>query len=123
MDKRDKKDDILLPHALPWWTERDNHYSASRLGLDAGYIFNRYGDVRSLRSVWDDVVEAVQPYAESLGEELYLQRLFMCVTENRLAYERQRKYQKELGNMKSIVTSLVAELDAELTQAESNKGF
>jgi len=116
LDNRDKKDDIFLPHALPWWTERDNHFSASHLGLEAGYIFNRYGDVRSLRSVWDDIAEAVQPYAESLGEGAYLQRLFMRVTENRLAYARQRDHHKRLGNMKSIVTSLIAELDNELEQ-------
>ena len=123
LDKHERKDDILLPHALPWWIEQDNHYSASHHGVDANYIFNRYGDVRSLRSVWDDIVEAIQPYAESLDEEAYLQRLFMRITENCLAYERQHKYYKKLGNMQSIVTSLVAELDAELTQAESNKGF
>jgi carboxylate-amine ligase len=119
LDKRDKMDSILLPHALPWWIERDNHYSSSRLGLDAGYVFNRYGDVRSLRSVWEDVVEAVQPYAESLGEMAYLQRLFTRVREKLLGYARQHAYYEESGAMKSIVTALVAELDAELAQAES----
>jgi carboxylate-amine ligase len=119
LDQQDKVDSTLLPHALPWWNERDNHYSASRLGLDAGYICNRYGDVRSLRTVWEDVAEAVQPYAESLGEMAYLQRLFTRVNENRLAYARQRACYEESGNMKSIVTALVAELDAELEQVES----
>jgi carboxylate-amine ligase len=117
LDKQDKVDSTLLPHALPWWYERDNHYSASRLGLDAGYVFNRYGDVRSLRSVWEDVAEAVQPYAESLGEMAYLQRLLIRVNEKHLAYARQRACYEELGNMKSIVTALIAELDAELEQA------
>ena len=39
--KQDRTNDILLPHALPWWIERDNHYTSSRLGLDAGYVFNQ----------------------------------------------------------------------------------
>lgn len=120
LDQQDKINDILLPHALPWWIERDNHYSSSRIGLDAGYVFNRYGDVRSLWSVWDDVAETVQPYAESLGETAYLQRLFTRVSENRLAYARQRARYEESGNTKSIVTALVAELDAELAQVESS---
>jgi len=120
LDQQDKINDILLPHALPWWIERDNHYSSSRIGLDAGYVFNRYGDVRSLWSVWDDVAETVQPYAESLGETAYLQRLFTRVSENRLAYARQRACYEESGNTKSIVTALVAELDAELAQVESS---
>ena len=119
LGKQDRTNDILLPHALPWWIELDNHYTTSRLGLDAGYVFNRHGDVRSLWTVWEDVAEAVQPYAESLGDMAYLQRLLTRVTENRLAYARQRAYYKESGNAKSIVTSLVAELDAELAQARS----
>ena len=114
LDKRDKMDSILLPHTLPWWTERDNHYSTSRLGLDANYIYNRFGDVRSLRRVWEDVAETVQPYAESLGDTAYLQNLYLRVAENRLAYTRQRSFYKESGNMKSIVKSLVAELADEL---------
>jgi carboxylate-amine ligase len=114
LDKRDKMDSILLPHILPWWTERDNHYSTSRLGLDANYIYNRFGDVRSLRRVWDDVAEIVQPYAESLGDIAYVQNLFLRVAENRFAYTRQRSFYKESGNMKFIVKSLVAELTAEL---------
>ena len=121
LDKQDKVDSTLLPHALPWWNERDNHYSASRLGLDAGYICNRYGDVRSLRTVWEDVAETVQPYAESLGDMAYLQRLLTRVNENRLAYARQHAYYEESGNMKSVVTALVAELGAELEQAGSSR--
>jgi len=75
LDKQERMDNTLLPQELPWWIERDNHYTTSRLGLDADYVFNRHGEVRSLRTVWEDVVEYVHPYAESLGEVTYLQRL------------------------------------------------
>ncbi len=119
LDMRDSTKDFLLPHSLPWWTERDNHFSATRLGLDASYIYNRHGDVRSLWAVWKEVTEVVLPYAESLGDMAYLQRLFTRVTNRRLAYARQRAYYEEAGNMKSVVTALTAELDAELEQAES----
>ena len=112
--QRDTIHNILLPHDLPWWIERDNHFSTSRLGLDANYIYNRYGEVRSLRSVWRDVAEIVQPYAESLGEIMYLQRLNKRISNNQIAFSRQRRCYKESGNIQSLVTALVEELDAEL---------
>lgn len=116
LDQQDKISDILLPHGLPWWFERDNHYSTSRLGLDANYIYNRYGEVRSLQSVWRDVAEIVRPYAESLGEMEYLHRLNTRIREDRLGFARQRSYYKESGNMESVVTALIRELDAELEE-------
>ena len=119
LDQKDTVNDIFLPHALPWWIEHDNHYSSSRIGLDACYVFNRQGDVRSLWSVWKDVAETVQPYAESLGEMAYLRRLITRVTENHFAYARQRTCYEESGNMKAVVKALVAELDAELAQVGS----
>ena len=119
LDKQERMDNTLLPQELPWWIERDNHYTTSRLGLDADYVFNRHGEVCSLRTVWKDVVEYVHPYAESLGEVAYLQRLHTRVTEDCLPYSRQHAYYEESGDMKSIVTALVVELDAELTQAET----
>ena len=114
LDQQDKINDIFLPHALPWWIEHDNHYAASHTGLDASYVYNRQGDVRSLWSVWKDVAETVQPYAESLGEITYLQRLCARVNEKHLPFMRQRACYEKFGNMNSIVTELVAELDAEL---------
>lgn len=119
LEKQDRTDNTLLPQDLPWWIERDNHYTTSRLGLDADYVINRHGDVRSLRTIWEDVAETVRPYAESFGEAAYLQRLHTRVTEDCLAYSRQHAYYEESGDMKSIVTALVVELDAELAQAES----
>ena len=119
LDKRDRTDNNLLPQDLPWWIEQDNHYTTSRLGLGAGYVFNRYGNVRSLRTIWEDVTEAVHPYAESLGDVAYLQRLITRVTEDCLAYSRQRAYYEESSNMRSIVTALVGELYAELEEAGS----
>jgi carboxylate-amine ligase len=116
LDKKGRKNNTLLPQELPWWIERDNHFMASRLGLNADYVFNRHGDVRSLRAIWEDVAEILHPYAESLGEVAYLQRLHTRVTEDCLAYSRQHAYYEESGNMKSIVTALVVELDAELKQ-------
>ena len=114
---RDKVDNVLLPHALPWWNERDNHYAASRFGLGADYIFNRQGQVRPLRRIWEDVADAVHPYAESLGELAYLERLGRRVSEGRLAHARQRACYETSGDMRSIVTALVGELDAELSVA------
>ena len=119
LDKRDRTDNNLLPQDLPWWIEQDNHYTTSRLGLGAGYVLNRHGNVRSLRTIWEDVAEAVHPYAESLGDVAYLQRLVTRVAEDRLAYSRQRAYYEESSNMRSIVTALVAELYAELMEAGS----
>ena len=119
LDQKDKIDNIFLPHALPWWIEHDNHYASSRIGLDACYVYNRQGDVRSLWSVWKDVAETVQPYAESLGEMAYLQRLMTRINGNRFAYARQRECFEESGNLQSVVTGLVDELDAELAQVES----
>jgi carboxylate-amine ligase len=114
LDNKHRADELQLPHALPWWLERDNHYVASRLGLDANYVYNTQGDFRLLRDVWRDVVGAIRPYADTLGEGEYIDQLVARVQADDISFMRQRQVYRKEGELRAVSASLVAELDDEL---------
>lgn len=101
-----------LPQPLPWWIEKENHYQASRRGLDAPFIWNDAGDARPLRDVWRDVQSAVAPFAGQLGESQYLESLAHAVT-NGLGAARQRHAWRSRQDWTEVVRALVAELHAD----------
>jgi carboxylate-amine ligase len=114
LDSRDQANSLLLPHALHWWTEHDNHFKASRLGMDADCVYTAHGDTRSLRSLWDAVVEAVLPHADALGERDYVDRLAHRIAEGDISYLRQRREYERDDDLAHVVEALVAELEDEL---------
>ena len=104
-----------LPRALPWWTEKENHFQASRLGLEARYIADEQGTVRPLRDVWEDVRAQIEPVAAELGELPWL--AYLCGRiETGLGHERQRRVYKETGLMQEVVVALVDEFEREVAQ-------
>lgn len=99
-----------LPHSLPWWVEKHNHFQASLLGMEARYVHDERGAVIPLAEVWENTAAAIQSTAEDLGEATHIDRLRRTVADNKLGYMRQREVYDETGSFKRVVSSLVAEL-------------
>ncbi len=97
---------IELPRPLPWWIEKENHFEASRRGLAAHYIADEHGAVKPLAQVWRDVVQALRPVAENMGEREYVESLCGAV-ESGVGYTRQREIYRRTGSLKEVVAQLV----------------
>jgi carboxylate-amine ligase len=103
-----------LPKALPWWTEKENHYQASRLGLQANYVRDEQGTVdRLIRSFESVMVRLGTNNTAADGYAPYLDRLRL-IPKSRLGYERQREAHRRSDSLRDVVAELVAELDADL---------
>ncbi|MDH3692446.1 MAG: YbdK family carboxylate-amine ligase [Gammaproteobacteria bacterium] len=98
---------LLKP--LPWWIEKNNHFQASRLGLDAMYVSDEQGRVRPLVDIFREVTDAVAVAAEELGETRYLQHLTAAM-ESGPGYTRQRRIYRRTASLKCVVSSLVDRL-------------
>lgn len=105
--------ELALPHALPWWLEKDNHFMASRLGWNANIITSKHGAIHSLRSLWHLLVDEIKPVAERIGETDYFHSLVERIEQDDLSSTRQRQIYKNTGNLESVVTSLIDELEAD----------
>jgi carboxylate-amine ligase len=99
-----------LPKPLPWWTERENHFQASRLGLTATYVVDEDGTVVQLADMFDRVTDAVAPVAHELGQGAYLERLRESIKRNP-PYDRQRAIYHETGSLQQVAASLVDALE------------
>jgi len=104
-----------LPQRLPWWTEKDNHFQASRLGLDAPYIVSASGSVRPLRTLVDAAMAASRlALADDASDDTSLLHAEPPSGAQRLVYER-------TGSTKAVTASLRDQLADELaTDVESD---
>jgi carboxylate-amine ligase len=109
--------DGMLPN-LPWWLEKENHFHASRLGLEAGYVADEQGTTRPLAAVWREVLGTLRPLAEELGQGAWLERLHRRVEEG-LSYAYQRQISEESGSLRQVVSALIGELERETARRES----
>ena len=96
---------LLTP--LPMVIERENHFRASRWGLDANYIEDKSGNTRPIRVIIKDILSSLSAVSPVLAE-----------LETRLlegaSYSRQRRVFQETCSLRAVVAALVKELDAEL---------
>jgi carboxylate-amine ligase len=102
-----------VPRPLPWWIEKENHFQASRLGLQAAYVADDKGTVMPLSGVVYEVLERVQAAAESLEERAYLEHLQWRVNTG-LGHLRQQHAFESTGSAEGVAAELVTELDEEL---------
>ncbi len=102
---------VGLPAALPWWAHKDNHYVASRDGLDALLICDERGRVASVTEIFDATLHGVEPHAARLGEADHLATLQSTVRSGGL-YAEQRQLHDERGSLPAVVEALVDELVA-----------
>ncbi|MDD9934366.1 MAG: YbdK family carboxylate-amine ligase [Myxococcales bacterium] len=102
-----------LPVPLPWWTEKENHFQASRDGLDAVFVRDEMGSSTSLRALFADVARAVRPTAEQLGDGQHFDDLSGRVSSG-LPYERQLRRWADAGSTRAVAQMLVEELEENL---------
>jgi carboxylate-amine ligase len=103
-----------LPHALHWWSEKDNCFTASRLGLQANTIVDNDGSFRELQAIWKDVYAAIKSHAVGLGEAGYLEKLKARIEQGDISYKRQHRIYETTGSCKRVVSSLIRELEDDL---------
>lgn len=102
------------PHPLPWWIEKENHYQASRLGLNAPYVVDESGRILPLSALWDEVIDRVYPAARTMGDAGYLDHLKRRVGDG-VSHVRQHRRFEETGSVNAATVMLVDELEQELS--------
>jgi len=103
-----------LPHALPWWIEKDNCFTASRLGLKANCIIDKDGTFRPVLDIYREVLSEIKMHADDLGESSYINLLEKRITEKNICYIRQRNKFSETKSFEEVVSLLVGELENDL---------
>jgi carboxylate-amine ligase len=103
-----------LPRPLPWWFERQNHYQAAHLGLEAMCIHDQDGSLVPMVTLFDDVSEAISEIADELGLSPQLERLRRRALTG-VGYVRQRRVWRETRSMQEVVVALTRELTQEAT--------
>jgi carboxylate-amine ligase len=103
-----------MPHALPWWIEKDNCYMASRLGLEANCVVDKNGSFKSIYEIWQAVQAEIQSYAYSIGESRYFEQLIKRVAERNISYQRQRNVYQATHSCDKVVSTLIKELADDL---------
>jgi carboxylate-amine ligase len=101
---------LLMP--CHGWIEKENYFQASHLGLEACYIEDDRGHSRPIAAIVRDILEALAPTADQLGEAEHLKFLEKRL-EGGASYIRQRQVFQQTGAPKEVVASLVKELQQE----------
>lgn len=96
-----------------WWMEKMNLYNASYRGLDADYIIDDQGHSRPIKAVIQDTFQKLVPTALELGTTDCLQHLESHLV-NQPSYLRQRQLFQETGSLRTLVATLVRELEEDL---------
>ncbi len=99
----------ILPAELPYWVERENHYRASRNGLDADFIYDETGRHRPIRGLIDDLISLSRPVAEEIGESKGLE-LAREILGGRTGYSVQRGIFSSTGSTQAVTRELVRRL-------------
>jgi carboxylate-amine ligase len=97
---------------VPWWSLKDNCFTASRFGIDAKCIANEQGDVLPLEDVMVETLALIEPYADE-SERPLLEGLGRNVSTG-LPYHRQRQVYQETGSLPAVVASFSKELRADV---------
>jgi carboxylate-amine ligase len=109
-----------MPRTLPWWFEKQNHYQAAHLGLEAACIHDEDGSLVPIATLFDDVSETISEIAEELGLLRQLKRLRRRVEEG-VGYVRQRRVWRETQSMQEVVTTLRDELALEASSTRLDR--
>jgi len=99
----------ILPAQLPVWVERENHYRASRTGIDSDYIYDEQGRYRPVRGLIDDLIALCDPIAEEIGESKGL-RLVREILGGRTGYSAQLDLFSATDSMQAVTADLVQRL-------------
>ena len=106
-------DDRRLPQPLPWWLEKENHFQASRKGMQANIVYTKNGECKQLTEIWKQVIETVRPIADELGDGHWLDQLQENVNSGP-GYKRQLRHYEENDSLTDIVSTMSRELEDDL---------
>jgi glutamate---cysteine ligase / carboxylate-amine ligase len=104
-----------LPRPLPWWFERQNHYQAAHLGLEAMCIHDEGGSLVQMATLFTFVADALSEIADELGLFAQLERLRSRVMTG-VGYVRQRRVWRRTHSMQEVVAALTRELALEASR-------
>ncbi|MFQ5468721.1 MAG: YbdK family carboxylate-amine ligase [Gammaproteobacteria bacterium] len=102
-----------FPRPLPWWIEKENHYQASRQGLNASLVIDETGRSTKMRNVLLNVCDVLRPIAVAKGEACYFDHL-LSIVDKGPGYVIQKDYRKQGKDFYGIVAALVARLNDEI---------
>jgi glutamate---cysteine ligase / carboxylate-amine ligase len=102
-----------LPGPLPTWIEKQNHYQASVLGLDAPYVFDVSGATCRLGDLCQHVAACVYDVAAELGDAAYLDALPSGLLQ-RPGYVVQREALARRRSFRGVVEELIADFGSSL---------
>jgi glutamate---cysteine ligase / carboxylate-amine ligase len=60
--------ELLFPAPVPHWAEKENHFQASHLGLEASFIFSEDGASALIKDLLEKLLHQLAPHARELGE-------------------------------------------------------
>lgn len=95
----------------PRWKSRENKWRAIRYGLDADLV-TLEGKPRPLRDDLNDWLTQLQPLAEKLGYQVYMERLAQIIARGNSS-QRQRAVYQRTGSLEAVVMHNVAEFEAQ----------
>jgi carboxylate-amine ligase len=110
---RDEHSMLIKP--FPYWIEKENHFRASRNGMEADFIEDERGNTKRIREVIEGVIRAITKTANRMGVMEQIMLLERTI-DNGPSYKHQRKVLKESGSLKEVAIFLVRELDEDLAQ-------
>ena len=108
---RDEHSMLIKP--FPYWIEKENHFRASRNGMEADFIEDERGNTKPIREVIEGVIRAITKTANRMGVMEQIMQLEKTI-DNGPSYKHQRKILKESGSLKEVALFLVRKLDEDL---------
>ncbi|MFI2838785.1 glutamate--cysteine ligase [Mycolicibacterium sp. PDY-3] len=96
---------------MPPWHVQENKWRAARYGLDAVIILDADSNERLVTEDLDDLLNRLEPVADSLGCADDLRRVERIYRDG-ASYQRQRRVAEEHdGDLRAVVDSLIGELE------------
>lgn len=95
----------VFPIGLPYWTDKQNCFRASLIGLDAEYIVDDRGTHRPLKDITRELVDFCESAAPSIGESKGLEIARSLLTDTP-GYQAQLDAYRESNSTRTVVEML-----------------
>jgi carboxylate-amine ligase len=105
---KDHKLSELLPNLfrekVPDWAQRENHFQASRLGLDANFILNAHEGMTTVRELTGELIKSLRDIAKEVNEENGLEDA-LEILKNGPPYKEIKNIYEETNSLQEVVRS------------------
>jgi carboxylate-amine ligase len=105
----------MMINRFPSWIDKENHFRASRHGMEADFIEDERGHTKPIKDVIENVIRRVTSTAKRMGVLEQIMQLERFLDKGP-SYKQQRKVFKESGSLKEVALFLVRALDQNLAQ-------